>query len=140
MQQNGSPRVFFGGGKRPTGVLGELLRQRVEAVPPGGAIDWVTYYFRDRRLAQALLRAYQRGVRVTVTIAAHPRTAAANRAVIAMLSGSDGLGRGFRALDLRSFFGSRSFLNPRLHEKLYCFSHPYPVALIGSFNPSGDTP
>ena len=29
---------------------------------------------------------------------------------------------------------------PHLHEKLYCFSHPRPVALIGSFNPSGDDP
>jgi phosphatidylserine/phosphatidylglycerophosphate/cardiolipin synthase-like enzyme len=27
-----------------------------------------------------------------------------------------------------------------LHEKLYCFSHPKPVAFIGSFNPSGDDP
>jgi len=140
MQQNSSPRVFFGGGKRPPGALGELLRERIEAVPPGGTIDWVTYYFRDRRLAQALLRAQRRGVKVTVTIAAHPRTPAANQAVIALLAGADGLGRGFRALNLRSFFGSRSTLNPRLHEKLYCFSHPRPTALIGSFNPSGDTP
>jgi hypothetical protein len=30
--------------------------------------------------------------------------------------------------------------NPHLHEKLYYFSHPRPVAFIGSFNPSGDEP
>jgi phosphatidylserine/phosphatidylglycerophosphate/cardiolipin synthase-like enzyme len=27
-----------------------------------------------------------------------------------------------------------------LHEKLYCFSQPSPIAFIGSFNPSGDDP
>jgi phosphatidylserine/phosphatidylglycerophosphate/cardiolipin synthase-like enzyme len=27
-----------------------------------------------------------------------------------------------------------------LHEKLYCFSQPRPIAFIGSFNPSGDDP
>ncbi len=140
MRQNSPPRVFFGGGRRPAGVLAKLLRERIEAVPPGGTIDWVTYYFRDRDLAKALLRAQRRGVKVTVTMAKYPRTAAANQAVIAMLGGADGLGRGFRALELRSFFGSRSLFNPRLHEKLYCFSHPFPTALIGSFNPSGDRP
>jgi len=31
-------------------------------------------------------------------------------------------------------------LRPRLHEKLYCFSHPSPAAFVGSFNPSGDLP
>jgi hypothetical protein len=34
----------------------------------------------------------------------------------------------------------RKMGNPNLHEKLYCFSHPKPVAFIGSFNPSGDNP
>ena len=29
---------------------------------------------------------------------------------------------------------------PRLHEKLYCFSHPSPVAFVGSFNLSSDSP
>jgi len=31
--------------------------RRMAAVPAGGEIDWVTYYFRDRRLAHALLDA-----------------------------------------------------------------------------------
>ncbi len=32
------------------------------------------------------------------------------------------------------------FERPHLHEKLYCFSHPQPMAFVGSFNPSGDDP
>jgi len=34
----------------------------------------------------------------------------------------------------------RNMGNPNLHEKLYCFSHPKPIAFIGSFNPSGNDP
>jgi hypothetical protein len=43
--------------------------ERVAAVPAGGAIDFVTYYFRDRRLAAELRprEAPRGGVRVTLT-------------------------------------------------------------------------
>ena len=34
----------------------------------------------------------------------------------------------------------RKMGNPNLHEKLYCFSHPKPIAYIGTFNPSGNDP
>lgn len=105
------------------------------AVPAGGEIDWVTYYFRDRRLAQALLDARRLGVRVTLTLEERPRTAHANHAVMRILSGDGGLGRGLRLIR-----HPRLLLRPHLHEKLYCFSHPAPVAFIGSFNPSGDQP
>jgi len=132
------PRVFFGGGGRPAGCLRDLLAARIEAAPPGGSIDWVTYYFRDRRLAAALLAARRRGVRVTVTIDARPRTVIANQEVVAMLSGPAGLGSGFRTLSFPSLPGCP--YHAHLHEKLYCFSHPYPHALIGTFNPSGDVP
>jgi len=89
----------------PAYRLRDLLAECVAAVPPGGSIDWVTYYFRDRRLAEELLRAHRRGVKVTVTLERHPRTAHANEAVIAMLSGPNGLSAGFRTLSLRRVHG-----------------------------------
>jgi hypothetical protein len=54
--------------------------------------------------------------------------------VIRLLSGPSGLGSGLRVVR------GGKLLRPRLHEKLYCFSHPSPAALVGSFNPSGDVP
>jgi phosphatidylserine/phosphatidylglycerophosphate/cardiolipin synthase-like enzyme len=137
----GNYEVHFGGPDLPAYRLRDLLAERIAAVPPGGAIDWVTYYFRDRMLAEELLRAYRQGVKVTLTLEKHPRTAHANDMVIAMLSGRSGLGSGFRSLSLRKIpipFGKAR--RPHLHEKLYCFSHPKPVAFVGSFNPSGDGP
>jgi phosphatidylserine/phosphatidylglycerophosphate/cardiolipin synthase-like enzyme len=133
--------IYFGGPDLPPHRLRDLLAKCIAAVPAGGTIDWVTYYFRDRRLAQELLDAHRRGVRVTVTLDGRPRTEYANDAVIAMLSGPDGLGDSLRIISLAgipTLDGKR--LQPRLHAKLYCFSHPTPVAYIGSFNPSGDHP
>jgi len=139
----GSPvcGVHFGGPDMPAYRLRDLLAERVAAVPPGGAIDWVTYYFRDQRLAKELLRAQRRGVKVNVTVEKTPRTAHANETVFKILSGLNGLGSGFRALSFRQAprpFGG--IWKPHLHEKLYCFSHPRPMAFVGSFNPSGDGP
>jgi phosphatidylserine/phosphatidylglycerophosphate/cardiolipin synthase-like enzyme len=131
--------ITFGGPDRPPGCLRDLLAARIDAVPAGGAIDWVTYYFRDRRLAAALVRARERGVEVRVTLDGRPRTPDANAAVCHLLR--DGLGDGLRivahAMDATPW---GKLVRPRLHEKLYCFSHPEPVAFIGSFNPSGDAP
>lgn len=137
-----SEEVHFGGPDQPVGNLRDLLAERIEAVPPGGAIDWVTYYFRDRRLAEQLLRAHRRSVRVTVAIEGNPQVVDANREVLAMLSGPQGLGKGLRVVYLppRLPMPGRVMGNPNLHEKLYCFSHPKPVAFIGTFNPSGDDP
>jgi len=121
--------------------LRDLLAERVDAVPPGGAIDWVTYYFRDQRLAEDLIRAQRRGVKVNVTVEKSPRTAHANETIFKILSGLNGLGSGFRSLSFRQApapFGG--IWKPHLHEKLYCFSHPRPMAFVGSFNPSGDGP
>ena len=129
---------YFGGPDLPRRCLRDLLAQRVAAVPAGGEIDWVTYYFRDRRLAQELINARRRGVRVRVTLDATPRTGHANNQVLAMLSGPEGLGPDLRTVQHRPLPGSRR--RPHLHEKLYCFSHPTPAALVGSFNPSGDEP
>lgn len=124
--------VFFGDPSRP-GRLRDLLEARVDAVPKGGEISWVTYYFRDQRLADALIRAHRRGVRVLVSIEGAPRVRSANRAVIEKLGHAfDGIGDGLRVV--------KRGLYRHLHEKLYCFSHPQQVVLVGSFNPSGNQP
>ena len=67
--------LFLGGPDQPAGRLRDLLSERVGAVPPGGSIDWVTYYLRDRRLARELVRARNRGVAVNMTLERQPRTA-----------------------------------------------------------------
>jgi phosphatidylserine/phosphatidylglycerophosphate/cardiolipin synthase-like enzyme len=134
--------VHFGGPDQPIGRLRDLLAEHIEGVPAGGSIDWITYYFRDRRLAEQLLRAHRRNVNVTVTLEGNPHIPVANREVVSMLSGEQGLGNRFRTVYLPPCVPvpGRKMGNPNLHEKLYCFSHPKPVAFIGSFNPSGDTP
>ncbi len=130
--------VYFAGPEQP-GRLRHLLAERIAATPAGGYIHWVTYYFRDRQLAQALIDAHQRGVTVTICLAARPRTADANDAVINMLTAAPG--DGLRRISLPGLPApaGRS-LGMQLHEKIYCFSHPMPCAFIGSFNPSGDVP
>jgi phosphatidylserine/phosphatidylglycerophosphate/cardiolipin synthase-like enzyme len=131
--------VHFGGPDLAPGTLRDLLAARAAAVPAGGRIDWITYYFRDRRLADELLRAHARGVRVRVTLEGHPRTPHANDRVRDRLAAA--LGRDLRvARGPLDRFGWSKRWRPRLHEKLYCFSHPTPIALLGSFNPSGDEP
>lgn len=136
-----SSEVYFGGPDQLAGYLRDVLEAHIAAVPAGGSIDWVTYYFRDLKLAEALIQARKRGVTVTVTLAGRPRTADANDAVIAMLSGPNGLGDGLRIVTLPGIPAppGRAW-RPQLHEKLYCFSHPKPIAFIGSFNPSGNNP
>ncbi|MBW2270276.1 MAG: phosphatidylserine/phosphatidylglycerophosphate/cardiolipin synthase family protein [Deltaproteobacteria bacterium] len=117
----------------------DLLAERVARVPAGGSIDWVTYYFRDRRLAGELVAARRRGVAVRVTLEGRPRSRGANAAVIALLE--EALGDGLRVVAAATDgLPMGKALRPRLHEKLYCFSHPQPTAWVGSFNPSGDEP
>jgi phosphatidylserine/phosphatidylglycerophosphate/cardiolipin synthase-like enzyme len=132
-------KIYFGGIDQPSGYLRDVLATYIATVPPGGFIDWITYYFRDLKLAQALIRAYKRGVNVTVSLPSMPRICHANDEVIALLSGAGGINEGLRVLN---FLGlpappGRAW-KPQLHEKLYCFSHPKPIAFIGSFNPSGN--
>jgi len=131
--------VHFGGPAQPARKLRDLLEERIEAVPAGGEIDWCAYYFRDRALAHALVRAHKRGVAVRTVIDGRPRIAQANEAVSGILASPDGIGGGFRAVCPRR--AMRAFgLRSRMHSKVYCFSHPEPAAFIGSFNPSGDDP
>lgn len=123
--------VHFGGPDQPPRALRDLLEARADAVPARGAIDWTTYYFRDLALADALVRAHRRGVKVRVRIEGKPRLRSANDAVIEMLRSKIGEGLSVE----RRLFGAA-----HLHTKLYAFSAPEPHALVGSFNPSGNVP
>lgn len=121
--------IYFGGPDQPPGALRDLLKARVDAAPPGSEITWATYYFRDQGLADSLVAAQKRGVRVRIRIEGSPRRSKANDQAIASLRA--GLGDGLRLH--RSWFGAA-----HLHAKVYAFSGPQPEVLIGSFNPSGD--
>jgi phosphatidylserine/phosphatidylglycerophosphate/cardiolipin synthase-like enzyme len=136
-------RVHFGGPDQPVQALRDLLVARISATPPGGTIDWATYYFRDRLLAAELAAARERGVQVGLVVEGRPRTGKANDAVITYLTDPAVLGAGMRVIRMpRTRLPLRCLRlapkRPRLHEKIYCFSHPVPTALVGSFNPSGD--
>jgi phosphatidylserine/phosphatidylglycerophosphate/cardiolipin synthase-like enzyme len=95
---------------------------------------------RDRRLGDALIRARERGVRVRLTLEARPRSPNGNRRTLERLSGEAGLGDGLRSVlhPRLPIPGLES--RPAVHEKIYCFSHPWPVALVGSYNPAVDEP
>lgn len=125
-------RIEFGGPDLPPRRLRDLLQHYIDQSPPGSRIDWATYYFRDRALAEALMRASDRGVEVHLVMEGDPRRKGANDTVTSMLS-AHGLNGGFH------LYRSRSKPFGRLHSKIYAFSHP-DVAWIGSFNPSGDEP
>ena len=133
--------VHLGGPGSHDGALRDLLAARVRASGRGALIDFVTYYFRDRRLAAELAAAAERGADVRVTLEARPRRADANAAVAAQLAqpvGGGGIGRGLKLLEHSPLLpGTKA--RARLHEKLYVFSNP-PAAFVGSFNPSGDEP
>ena len=121
-------RTFFGGPDQAADRLLNVLAERIEAVPAGGEIHWVCYYFRNLELADALLRAKRRGVKLRVCVDAKPRVHAGNQVVVERLR-AGGIDRELRAV--------RHFPLTHMHTKLYIFSHPKPVALIGSFDPSG---
>jgi len=124
---------IFGGPDCPARALRDFLERKIDDVPSGGAIDWMTYYFRDEALARALIRAHRRGVEVKLCLEGRPRLGSANNRVIEMLRHPDqGIGNGLRVI--------QHVLPLHLHTKLYCFSGPQPTALIGSFNPSGNLP
>ena len=121
--------VYYGGPDLPPRALRDLLKAKVEAAPAGSEIIWATYYFRDHDLAERLVAAQRRGVKVRIRIEGTPRTSGANSAVINTLR--TGLGKGLRLQ--RSWFGLAN-----LHAKIYTFTGPEPESMIGSFNPSGD--
>lgn len=129
-------RLHFGGPDHPPRALSmRLLRLITESVA-GDRICWVTYYFRDRRLARALMEAADRGVQVSLLVDGSPRRKHANDAVLSMLR-AHGL-RGGLTVHEKPAWGRK--LHPHLHAKLYLFAGRELVALVGSFNPSGDEP
>ena len=71
-------RIEFGGPDLPPRRLRDLLQDHVDQSPPGSRIDWATYYFRDRALAEALMRASDRGVQVRLVMEGDPRRKGAN--------------------------------------------------------------
>jgi len=132
-------RIFFGGPDCRPRALRDLLHSRVCAVPSGGEISWATYYFRDEALADALVQAKKRGVTVRVTLEENPRTARANLPVLEMLQSPGNLAGDCRSLR-HTWPDNLRWKKPRLHIKLYYFSHPEPHVLVGTFNPSGNQP
>ncbi len=136
---NNNSSVYWGGPDLPARRLRDLLEERIHAVPADGEILWVTYYFRDEKLAKALVLARRRGVRVRVVMEGDPRSKSVNNRVRALLAGTDALGKGMRTLN-HHLPNNRFLRRCRLHEKLYYFSHPVPGAFVGTFNPSGNQP
>jgi phosphatidylserine/phosphatidylglycerophosphate/cardiolipin synthase-like enzyme len=132
-------RVFFGGPDLKPRLLRDLLEARISAVPAGGEIFWATYYFRDIALANALIQAKERGARVCLTLEATPRTSRTNIPVLSILQRTNNLSDDCRSLRHRCP-DNLLWKKPRLHLKLYYFSHPEPHVLIGTFNPSGNQP
>src|SRR4026207_84306 len=86
------PKVYFGGPHPPAGALARLLRSRIDAVPEGGEIHWITYYFGNVDLARALLEAKRRGVEVRLDIEARPRRAGGEAEVLRLSGGGAGVG------------------------------------------------
>jgi hypothetical protein len=131
------PPVHFGGPDLPERALRDVLKARIEAVPPGGWIRWATYYFRDMDLGAALVAAATRGVDVRIAVEGRPRRRDANHDVLALLR----QGMPPRSLCVHEFpAGLLAKAHPHLHAKIYAFSHPRPAVLVGSFNPSGNEP
>ncbi len=131
-----APLLHFGGPDKPPRFLRDLLQTRVEAVPPGGRISWATYYLRDRRLAEALIAASDRGVAVRLAVEGAPRNRLVNARVLETLSAHRLNGGLHVHLGKKAPVGKKAYL----HSKIYAFSHPVPSVLVGSFNPSGDDP
>lgn len=134
-----SNEVFFGGPDCSPRKLRDLLAAHIKAVPSGGEIHWVTYYFRDEELARELVLAHNRGVSVWVDLEKKPRTRHANQKVAEIFLRAQGLNSRYRQIS-HLFPDNYLFKKPRLHEKIYYFSHPYPHVLLGSFNPSSNRP
>ncbi len=120
--------AHFGGPDAPAGALRDILLARIRSAPPGSDIDWATYYFADRELADALIAAHDRGVRVRMVLDGAPRRGSVNADTSERLR--QGLGDDFK---LRKSW----FPGAHLHAKIYAFSGPEPAAFIGSYNPSG---
>lgn len=132
--------VYFGGPDQHPRFLRNVLQEKIEAVPSGGEICWITYYFRDLNLAKALCQAKQRGVQTKVLLEEKPRTKIANILVIQELQKENNLGNDCKAIVHARAWKLCGLKRAAIHEKIYFFSHPQPHVLVGSFNPSGNHP
>jgi len=132
--------LHHSGKSSPPYLLRSLLINRVEATPPGGRIGFCTYYFCDELLVESLLRAHERGVELRVLVEDCPRTPEVNGPAIRQLSSNLGPDqfRCLRACSLLPCMPGSFRARANLHAKIYCFSHPYPHVLLGSYNPSCD--
>lgn len=129
------PKAHFGGPDVAPCLLRELLKARIAATPTTGAIRWAVYYFHDAELAEALMRASDRGVDVRLVVEGAPHHCAVNRPVLAALR-AHGLGGGLRVLH-----GGLPFSHPlHLHAKVYAFSHRRGSAFVGTYNPLSRPP
>ena len=133
-------KVYFGGPDQPPRALRNPLQKKIEAVPSGGEIFWITYYFRDLSLAKALCQAKQKGVQTKILLDAKPRTETANISVIRELQKENNLGNDCKAIVHARAWKLLWKKRVNIHEKIYYFSHPRPHVLVGSFNPSGNHP
>jgi phosphatidylserine/phosphatidylglycerophosphate/cardiolipin synthase-like enzyme len=133
-------KVYFGGPDQHPRVLRNLLQKKIEAVPAGGEIFWITYYFRDLSLADALCKSKQKGVQTRVLLEAKPRMKTANIPVIRELQQKNNLSNDCKAIVHAGYWKLIRRKRTNIHEKIYYFSHPVPHVLVGSFNPSGNQP
>jgi HKD family nuclease len=128
--------VHFGGPDKQVYFLRDLLAKKIDEIEGGGEIFWITYYFRDFYLAEKLIKAADRGVKVTLLLEAKPRIKNANLEVINLLESNKKI-----SLNLIRHIKPHKHLfsgMPKIHEKLYYFrNNSRAYAYIGSFNPSG---
>jgi phosphatidylserine/phosphatidylglycerophosphate/cardiolipin synthase-like enzyme len=129
-------RVYFGGPDKPAFYLRDLLAEKIDKVDGNGEIFWITYYFRDFFLAEKLIRAAERGAKVTVLLEAQPRVKNANLEILNLLKTNEKVA--VKAIRHKSLHKLFSGFNPKIHEKLYYFKcNNKTSAFIGSYNPSG---
>ena len=124
------PKAHFGGPDVAPGLLRDLLKARTAATPTGGTIRWAAHYFRDLDVAEALIRASDRGVDVRLVVEGAPHHPGANRPVLDVLM-AHGLNGGLRVLH----HGLPISHPLHLHAKAYVFSHHRGCALVGTYNP-----
>jgi len=123
--------LYFGGPSKAPRRLRDVLAAKIEAQAADDMIIWATYYFCDFDLAQRLMNAYDRGVKVQLVLQEKPRFKSANQPVINLLK-SHPIWSGV------TLYNPKGKLKGNLHSKIYVFKGAVSSAFIGSFNPSGD--
>ena len=129
-------KIYFGGPDKPPYHLRNLLAEKVSSINPGGEIFWITYYFRDLYLAEKLIEAADRGVKVSVVLEAKPRVEFANDEVCNFLKNSNKIY--IHYITHRKSHKKITRKLPKIHEKIYYFKDDNKCfTYIGTFNPSG---